>query len=170
MLNKQGSNSIVGFLVIAITMLILGVILLYIITAIFSPLATQFGTLNPEAGNILTFILNTFTNFWDWVIVLVVMLHMILLFVSAFLVDTHPVFTIFYIMNCFASILVGNVLLRLVNAIYDNPNFVTTVASLPYSDFLRTNFIYFYLGVIVLSGIVVYGKVRYFPAGYGGIA
>lgn len=163
--NKAQINPLATFIIIVVAVLIVGVFMSYLLNTILTPIGATFGNESLTAGTTVTYVTNVFNNFWDWVIVMVILLNMILLFITAFLIDTHPAFVVFYIFSCFVLFITGGALTMLLDDFYDNPVFLATVAHLPLSDFIRTHFMMVLLGTMALSGVVIYAKVTYFPSG-----
>ena len=56
-------------------------------------------------------------------------------------------------------------MISIVDKIYDSPQFLLETTQLPYTDFIRNNFATIILGIMILSGVVIYGKLKYFRGG-----
>ena len=95
-------------------------------------------------------------------IIFAFVLACILLLVSAFLIDANPFFIILYIFLNFMLILFAPGIISAVDNIYDSTQFVEETAMLTFMDALRTHYAEFLVGMIVLTGIIIYGKLALF--------
>jgi hypothetical protein len=107
-------------------------------------------------------VLDTGINFWDEVMIFTLFVGVIILFVSAFLIDAHPFFVIVYIMFSFITILIAPSALESIGSIYDKSYFSTEVTKLVYFDFIRQNVGLFLVILMCLTGIIIFGKVVFF--------
>lgn len=169
-MNKRGQldNPLVTFAIIVIALMIFAPVML----KIFMNIDTSFGNSlgNVSAGGALAktnfgAVTTPLITFWDKVIVAAFFLSILLLFVSAFLIDAHPFFIVLYILLNFFLILFAPTMITAVDNIYDSANFATEVASLTFLDTLRSNFTVFLVGMMVITGIIIYGKLAFFGGG-----
>lgn len=109
----------------------------------------------------------TFVGFWDGVLIIAFLISLILLFISAFLIDTSVVFVILYILALFFTVVFAPNILEAINKVYDNVLFAGEVASIPFMDFLRLNFGLVITVIGILTMIIIYAKVRFFPSQNG---
>lgn len=169
-MNKKAQldNPMLIFAVIIIGLLLLAPIVLKIMRDVQAPMSSAFG--NISAGGAIAQtnvdkVLVTGINFWDKVMVAAFILAVLLLFVSAFLVDAHPFFIILYILMNFFLILLAPNIIQAVDNIYDSPQFATETAMLSFMDTIRSNYAVFLVGMMVITGIIIYGKVALFGGG-----
>ena len=145
-----------------IVLLLLSPIMLKIVNEILTPFQAQVGNMSAEAGAGVATIHTSFLNFWDFIIVITFVVITLLLFISAFFIDTNPLFVVLYLILAFILMIFAPDMTRIIDQIYDSPQFLTEITSIPMSDFLRTHFEIITLGIIILSGVVIYGKLKYF--------
>lgn len=163
-MNNQGQvQSIIIFFIVVIATFAVALVVLYTVNTILTPVATSLNQTSQQAGNVVTAVNTSFTSVWDWVVLVIFFINLLLLFVSAFMVDIHPAFLFLYIIAAFFLVVFGSTALTALETLYStagtNP-YSSTVASLPMTAFMVNNFGIVMLGVIVLSGIVMYAKIR----------
>jgi len=167
--NKGQAQSIIIFFVLVVGILIASIIVLRLVNTIITPFSAQIGNVSAPVGEAVDYAHSRFTGVWDWVIILVILFNVILLFVSAFLVDIHPAFLLVYIFAVFLLIIFGNSSLYALDSIWDRLGTATETAQTPITQFIINNFQIFILGIIVLSGIIMYAKFKFFQGqGTGG--
>lgn len=168
--NKKGQidNPIIIFAVIIIALLLFAPIVLKIMRSIQQPMSASFGNLS-NGGAIaqenFDKVINTGINFWDKVITAFFIFAVLLLFVSAFLVDAHPLFVVLYIFLNFMLILFAPNIIQAVDNIYDSSTFAQEAALLPFMDAIRLHYTAFLVGMMVITGIIIYGKIALFSGG-----
>lgn len=169
-MNKKGQldNPVIIFAMIVIGLLIFAPIILKIFMTTQSSFSSSLG--NVSAGGAVAAtnfnaVMDTAVTFWDKVIVSVFFLAIILLFVSAFFIDANPFFIILYIFTNLMVILFAPNIITAVDHIYDNANFASEVAQLSFMDTIRTHYAEFLVGIMVITGIIIYGKVALFRGG-----
>jgi len=106
-------------------------------------------------------------HFFDYLIVIALFINVIVLFISAWFIDTNPVFIILYIMFAFILFLFLPNLLDAVDRVWikmeDTSSLDTWGDSdldLTFTDFMRRNMMMFSLGIIALTGILIYAKFK----------
>lgn len=156
---------IIAFIAILIMLIIFAPIMLKIVNSILTPFSAKVGNITAVAGVNVDTVRTSFIAFWDWVIIIAFLIQVILLFVSAFFIDTSPVFVVLYIFVCMLMMIFAPDMIQMVDRIYDSPQFLLETTQLPYTDFIRNNFATIVLGIMVLSGVVIYGKLKYFRGG-----
>lgn len=165
----QIENPLIVFAVLVVGLLMFAPVALKLFISIDSTVGNSLGNLTGNVGNIskanFQAVTTPLITFWDKVIVAVFFLSILLLFVSAFLIDAHPFFVILYVLSFLFLILFTPNILSAVDNIYDSANFATEIARLTFLDSLRNNFIVFLVGIGVVTGIIIYGKVALFSGG-----
>ncbi len=168
--NKRGQldNPIILFAVIVLGLIMFAPIALKVFVNVDSSVGNALGNVS-AGGDVAQANFNavsgTLVSFWDKVIVAAFFVSIILLLVSAFLIDAHPFFIVLYIFLNFMLVLFTPNILQSVDAIYDSANFAGEVAQLAFMDSLRNNFVPFLVGIIVITGIIIYGKLAFFGNG-----
>jgi len=163
----QAEVGIVALVGVIIVLLFLAPIMLKIVSTTIGSTSDAINSTSPDAANTMNYLSGTFVTFWDYLILISFLVSMLMLLISSFFIDTHPVFLVFYIMIAFLVVIFAPEILQSVNAVWDNSGMTmhdgTMVSlALPLTDFLRGNFGAVILGVIVLSGIIMYAKIKYF--------
>lgn len=166
-MNKKAQINypIITFIIVVIMLIVFAPIMLKVFNSILIPFSASVGNVTAVAGTNVDTIRTSFIAFWDWIIIIAFLIQIILLFVSAFFIDTHPVFVPLYILVCIFMIIFAPDMIQFVDRIYDSPQFLLETTQLPFTDFIRNNFGTIILGVMVLSGVVIYGKMKYFRGG-----
>ena len=161
MINKtKAQTDIIVLVGVIISLMILAPVMLKIFNSIMTETIPILNESSTDAGDAMTKIEDTFINFWDYLIVTAMFVAVILLFVSAFMIDTHPIFLIMYIIIAFGLMTFSPYLTSPVSNILSMPQFSTELGQIPMTSFMITNFNLILLGIIVLSGIILYGKFK----------
>ena len=158
--NKLAQASIVTFVVVVVGLLILAPIILKLFNSTVVELGDKFNETSPEAGAAMESIEDTFVTFWDYIIVIAFFVNVVLILVSAFMVDTHPIFLLMFIISSFVIMSFAPYTMEPVSQILGMDQFSTELGQIPMTAFVITNFNLILLGVIILSGIVMYSKFR----------
>lgn len=158
----QIDNPILIFAVIVIALLFMAPIVLKIMRSVQAPTSAALGNIT-NGGSVaqsnFNTVINTGINMWDKVVIFAFIVACMLLLVSAFLVDASPFWIILYIMLNFMLILFAPNIIQAVDNIYNSASFAQEVALLSFMDALRTYYAEFLVGMMVLSGIIIYGKI-----------
>lgn len=165
-MNNKGQIGIVALIGVVIAILFLAPILLNIVTTTTGQFATALNATDSNAAANVNAIVGTYVTLWDWVLIIVFGLNVLLLLISAFFIDTHPAFILVFIMVGFFTFAFAPNILDATDKIYNSAHYAGEVAAyLPFMDFLRSHFGAVILGVFVLSGIIMYAKFKYFGEG-----
>ena len=165
-MTTKAQIGIIGIVGVIIVLLFLAPILLNIVRTTTGEVANAINTTDPNAAAAITSIENTYSNLWDWILILVFGLNVILLLVSAFFVDTHPAFILVFIMIAFFTLAFAPNILDAVDKVWEDAHYAgETGTDLAFMNFLRNNFGLVILSLLVLSGIIMYGKFKYFGTG-----
>jgi len=171
MINKKGQGfefSLISLVIIIIGLFLLGPIMLKVFNGILTPFSSAVGNQSLSAGASVSHIQNSFVNFWDFVLVIGFLVNVVVLFITAFFIDTHPYMVVLYIIFTMVLIIFAPDMMVAVDKIYSSPEFVADVVSIPMTEFLVNNFETILVALIVLSGVVIYGKLKYFSNSGGG--
>ena len=113
-------------------------------------------------------------NFFDYLLVIVMFINIIVLFISAWFIDTNPVFIVLYIMFAFVLILLLPAMMDAVDAVWakmedagEHDTWEDSSLNLTFTDWIRRNMTMFTLIIIVLTGLITYAKFKYFSGQYG---
>lgn len=167
-MNKKAQldNPIIMFVVIIVALMIFAPFMLKIFNSVSTPVAQSLGNVSGQGGVLaaenFSHVTDTLINFWDKVILFSFILMIILLLVSAFLIDAHPFFIILYIFINFMLILFIPSMTDVLDKIYDSAQFSLEITQLAFLDWLRNNLTVFVVGIMVLVGIIIYGKLAFF--------
>ena len=165
-MNTKAQIGIISMIGVVIVLLFLAPIVINIVRTTTSEFSGAINSTDQNAAQTVDVITNRFVGLWDWVLILVFGLNVLLLLVSSFFIDTHPAFIIVYILLAFFTFAFAPNILDSVDKVYDSAHYAGDVAAyLPFMDWLRSNFGGVLLGVVVLSGIIMYAKFKYFGDG-----
>ena len=166
-MNKKGFGGvqIITFIVVIIAVLITALLVSKITDSILDPFSEKISSISPDASESVDHIQSTFVAFWDYVIIIAFIINVIVLLMSSFFVDTHPVFIVMYIGTLFFTFLFTPEVMVTVDEMFLSGAFNQQLTQLPLTDFLRRNFQMIMLGITILSGVVMYVKFKIFGAG-----
>lgn len=172
--NKGQLGGIVFFSAMVIVIILIAPIILKVATTMLDRTASQLAIIQPsnQSSTQVTFVKNQITGTFDWFIIALVFVNMLVLFVSAFLIDVHPAFLILYIVGAFMLVLTMPYTLASAEKIYSMAQFSqgsdNVIQYIPLTEFLFNNFGVFIVGIIFLSGIIMYAKIRFSGGSSGG--
>jgi len=177
LIHKQKKGQIISisaFFVIVLSVLILATIIMSFVNTILTPVSSSLGNISEEAGNAVTNIESSFNKWWDIAIVLLVFLNVIILMISAYMIDTHPVFLIVYIIAVMLLVIFGGNVVGALEGLWDSdgvfgtasPVGVDAISHMPLTAYILNHFTMFIFSLIILSGIIMYSK---FKIGNGGM-
>ncbi len=159
-MNKLGQANIVAFIAVVVGLFILAPLMLKIVNSTLDPLEDTLNNSNVEAGERVGYVHDTFINFWDYVLALAFLANVIMMLVFAFLVDSHPLFSIMYMLSLVFTFMFSHYVVIPVTTILGMSQFATEVGQLPIVNFLVLRFDLILLGLAILSGIIMYSKFR----------
>lgn len=167
--NKGQMNAIIVFAIVVLMLIFVAPILMKIVVAPVEKVSQAFTNVDPtnRTSNEINFIQDKFTGTFDWIIAFLFMFNTLILLVSAFLVDVHPAFLVIYIIAVLFLMIFAPTVLDAVGNIYDNAAFTSdlnggnnVIQYLPITEFIYDNFGVIMVGIIVMSGIIIFGKYR----------
>jgi hypothetical protein len=175
----QVTFEILTFIVVIIGLIIAAPFVIKVVSSFQVKLVDAVNTsaLGSDATTIsnVNYVSNTFISWVDKIIIIAFIGQILLLFITAFFIDVHPIFVVFYLIFAFITIVLAPNVYEIGNQIFYGPaGYVGTwvladaVAQLPMTEFILNNFAIIILALIILSGIIMYAKVKYFPARGGG--
>lgn len=161
----QIDNPVMIVAIMIIGLLFLAPVVLKIMMTTQTQVANSLGNIS-SGGDIaktnFNAVMNTAVNTWDKVIMIAFFLLIVLLFVSAFLIDAHPIFIILYILSNMFLVLFAPNIIDAVDKVYDSPTFAGEIAKLTFMDTLRTYYGEFLVGIMIITGIIIFGKLALF--------
>jgi len=173
MLNKKAQVEFSPVIVIAliIGLIIFAPIMLRIIGVTTGTFFTQMNQSAPVAVAEANTAVNKVYNFFDYLIVIAIMINVIMLFVSAWFIDTNPIFIVLYIMFAFIFVLFLPNLMDATDSIWSRMNSVdddwhTGSMPLTFTSWIRENLMLFSVVIIALSGVVTYAKFKLTSGAY----
>lgn len=161
----QFDNPLILFAVLIVGLLVIAPVVLKIFNSVQAPVSNSLGNLSAGGAVAQTnfnAVINTGINFWDKVMVAAFFFAVLLLVVSAFLIDAHPFFIILYILMNVFLIMFAPSIVAAIDVIYESATFATEVSALTFMDTIRTYYAEFLVGMMVLTGIIIYGKIALF--------
>ena len=168
-MNNRGQFAIVSIVGILIVLIAIAPILLQIVKTTSSGFSDGLDSISPVASNQIDAVESKFTGVWDYVIMFLFLFNILLLLISSFFIDTHPLFIILYIVVTFMIMIFAPYLVETVDRIWETPYFIAenTAGDLTMTEFLLDNFTGILLMIYVISGLIMYGKIKYFGNNYG---
>lgn len=140
-----------------------------IVRSTLIPTAQQFensSNVGMQKGAVeINYLLGVFIGFWDGLIIVAFSAFVLLLFISAFLIDSHPAFMILYLFAFVLTILFAPNMLEAVNNVWDSNEFAEDTAFLSMTNFLRQNFGVILTVIGIMTLIIIFAKIRFFPSG-----
>jgi len=166
-LNKKGqlTGALVTFVVLVLGLIIIAPFVLKVFNSFVTPFGSAIGNVTTEAGEAVSHITGTFVGFWDFVLVFAFLVNVILLLITSFLVDTHPAWLVVYIVFALLLLIFAPEALRVMEVIYDSPQFALEVSQLAMMDFIREFFGLILVGIYFITGIIIYSKFKFAKKG-----
>jgi hypothetical protein len=136
-------------------------------------LASSPSTNLTAATGAVTKVQTVFTTSFDWIIMFLLLFNIVLLLITAFLVDVHPAFLIIYIIALVFLFIFAPMILDAVTNIWDYmdavaPSSPSLQTYMPMVGWVKDHYTIFILGIAILSGIIMYGKFRLSAGSSGG--
>jgi hypothetical protein len=158
---------------IVIALLIMAPIMLRIISTVTGTFFLQMNDTAPEAVREASGAVDTVYHFFDYLVVIFLFVNIIVMFISAWFIDTYPVFIVLYIMFAFIFVLFLPNLLDAVDAVWDKTSSMDDLdpwregsINLTYTDWIRRNLIMFMIIIFGLTGIITYAKFKLTQGGF----
>lgn len=158
---------IVVLIVVLATLLVLTPFTLKIINAVVTPLGTNLQDINPQAASAANTVVTQTNNFWDLALVIAFIVITIVMFVSAYMVDMNPIFAVVYAILAFFLFMVTPLLQDLFTGVYTNSALTNETQALPMTNFIQGHFIIITFMLFIVSGIIMYAKLRAKGQSYG---
>lgn len=160
-INKKGqATSIIIFVLGIIALIIIAPIMLKIFNSTVPKFSDAVASQSPVANQTGQYIYTKTVSLWDSLILLGFVANVLLLLISSFLVDVHPAFFVVYLISAILTLIFAPDVLESIKVMWDNPQFATQTASLTMTRFIIDNFGVIILGILILSGIIMYAKFK----------
>lgn len=158
--NKKAQYDTIAWIASVVVLLILAPILFKVVNTSLTSFSTAINNTSPVASENVDTIKETFTGWLDYIIMIGFLMNIVLLFVFAFMVDTHPLFLVFYIISSAFIMMFAPYVIEPIKQIFGMAEFGEAVVNLPLTEFVVTRFNIILLGVIVVAGIIMYAKLK----------
>lgn len=174
-MNKGGQAlSVVIFFVVILAVLVTGVLVMSLVNSVLEPFRENIEIVDNNSAEVVGDIQSSFNSVWDWTIAFLFLFNVVILLFSSFLVDVHPAFLIVYIISLMFLFMFGSTILGSLNEIYD-PNGVfgsgnvtaggNAIGNMPIVSWVLSNFTLVILGIVILSGVIMYAKFKFVGGG-----
>ena len=155
---KKGEFTPAAFFILIVVLIVIAPIILKVINSATGGVIDAVNQTMPSAAREGELAVEKVTNLFDYLVLIAMLVTMVLLFVSSFFIDTHPVFIVIYIMAAFVLILLAPNVLDAVDDVWGK--FPTESGQLPFTDFMRQHLVGFLLGIMIVTGIIIYAKFK----------
>jgi len=169
--NKKGqAMSIIFFFVIMLVVFVVGILVMSLVNTVLEPFRDQIGLVSNESAQSVGKIQNSFNSIWDWILVILFLLNVVILLFSSFMVDIHPAFLVLYIISVMMLFMFGSTILGALEQIYDPYGVFGTgnvtaggdaITNMPLTAWLLSNFTLVILGIVIISGVIMYAKFKF---------
>ena len=163
----QVEFSPVIFVAVVVGVLIFAPIMIRVIGTVTGTFFTNMNTSYPEAVAPASDAVDKVYNFFDYLIVIFMFINIIVLFISAWYIDTNPVWIVVYILFAFILVLLLPNMMDAVDTVWDKADSMSaydswegTSMNLTYTDWIRTHMIAITVAIIALTGIITYAKFK----------
>jgi hypothetical protein len=169
MMNKNGQVlSITAFFIIILSVFVLAMLLMSFVNTILTPVGDTLGNISAQSGNAVHKINDSWNKWFDYAIIVLFMLNVIVLLISSYMVDTNPIFLIVYIISVMLLVIFGGNVVGSLNDIWDsagvfgtgNAQGINSIQYMPFTQYLLNHFTLVMLTIIVISGVIMYAKFR----------
>jgi len=175
---KQNKKAQVDFgpavvIAVILTLILVAPIFIRIIGTVTGTFFTQMNESYSYAVEPASDAVDTVNNFFDYLIIIGIFVNVIVLFISAWFIDTNPAFIVLYIMFAFILFLFIPNLLDAVDRVWTQFDSIGSLdtwedddLNLTFTDFIRRNMMLFSLLIIFLTGILIYAKFKFTQGGF----
>lgn len=157
---------------VLIGLLIFAPIMMRVIGVTTGTFFKQMNSTAPSAVNEASQAVDKVYNFFDYLIVIAMFINIIVLFISAWFIDTNPVFIVLYVMFAFILVLFLPNMLDGVDQIWGKMDSIASSDTwgdnglhLDLTNWIRNHFVEFMVAIIMLSGIITYAKIKILSGG-----
>lgn len=162
MFNKKGQAlGIIALFAVVVAIFITSALIINITNKVLTPFSDTLSTISEDASDRVSSTNQMVNKWWDYAIVLIFIINVIMLFISSFLIDVHPVFIIIYIFALMFLFIFGTSALSTIQDLYLNDNLAEGLQYTPITNWIVNNFMIILLGIAVLSGVIMYAKFKF---------
>jgi len=159
-MKKKAQYDTIAWVGAVVVLLMLAPILYMVVHTSLSRFSEAINNTSPAAAASVDLIEGSFLGWIDYLIMVGFLVNIIMLFVFAFMVDTHPLFLVFYIISSVVLMMFAPYVVEPIKQIFGMAEFGDAVINLPLTEFVVTRFNIILLGVIVVAGIIMYAKLK----------
>jgi tetrahydromethanopterin S-methyltransferase subunit B len=156
--NKKAEFTPAAFFAMIVILIIIAPIILKVINSATRGVIDAVNDTAPAAALEGEKAVEKVTNLFDYVVIIGMLVTIVLLFISSFFIDAHPVFIVIYIVAAFVLVLIAPNVLDAVDTLWGH--FPTESGQLPFTDFMRQHLVGFLVGIMVVTGIIIYAKFK----------
>ena len=164
--NRGNLGGIAFFVALLLGLIIMAPILLKVGTTILSATSNQLAKVDTSnrSSDSVNYVQGQLTGTMDWMVMFFVMINILLLLVTAFLIDVHPAFLVMYIIGAFAMVITLPYTASAGEKIYSMSQFSSgadnVIQYIPMTEFLLNHFGVVIVGVFFLTAVIMYVKIR----------
>lgn len=161
--NKRGQfiqSDIVAFIATVVSILIIAPIILLTINSVSDGFSDALGNMSAtEARDRVDGIQNTFVTFWDYIIGIAFLFNVIAMFIFAFGVSAHPIWSIFYLITAVFTLSFSNYVVSPILHIFGMDKFAIEAGELPIVFFITQHFAVIMLFIIMITGVIMFTRI-----------
>jgi len=157
-IRKKGQIDIIGFIAVAVSILMVAIIVLKIVNSVTGNFSIAINQTSQEASSRVDYVHTSFVNFWDYLIAIAYLVNIVMLFVFAIMVDAHPIFSLFYLISAVFTLMFAPYVISPIETLFGMDIFSDEISQLTITSFLVSKFGIILLGIIIITGIIMYGK------------
>lgn len=157
--NKRGSMIDVFFLVVTITGLAIFILIVSHVTPKITDGLKEMDGLNKtnESKEALDAVEEN-NNKLDGILLFIFVGLIIGIFITAFLIDSHPVFVVVYIFLLGFSVLIGVIMNKVYESFYNSETLNETARELTFTTAILNNYVPIIIGVGIITMIIIFAK------------
>lgn len=162
------------FVMVLLGMIIVAPIILKVAVTMLDTTSTQLSNIQPsnQSSDDVVFVKNKITGSLDWAIMLLVLINILVLLITSFLIDIHPAFLVIYIIGAFLLVITLPYTAAAGERIYGMAQFSqgtnNVIQYIPMTEFMLNHFGVIIVGVLFLTGIIMYAKIKFSSQNAGG--
>ena len=153
---------IVTFGIVLIGILIVAPVMIFLYDKMMTPFQEAVAPMSSEANKTMTAQKQNMENFWDFAVMMAFAALVIFLLLSAFFIDVHPAFFVFYLIIGIMALMILPEMQGALDTLYSGQALNSTMVTehLGYSSYLASHLGILLLVVFVISAIIMYAKMR----------
>lgn len=164
--NRRGQvGSVVFFVVVIITLLLMAPIFLKIVTVPLTQFSGSLQNISNQSAQQVSGLASSVNNTADILFSGLFLMNLLILLISSFIVDIHPAFFVVYIILAIVLVSLAPNYKEALTGIYNNAQFSGEVANLPITSFLVNNFEMVLFICLMLTAIIIYAKFKFSGGG-----